>query len=134
MFVCSKTGHIGHHCPDVQCYNYDGFGTVTQDCSEKISPSGTPHHHDRLCSCSHYNHNCRDISQSFHHITAREKALTGQSHTTDLNVVEAPSTMGGTHPAPYPATAAAQDNHPPTDALGNILAVAPHTSAAATHP
>ena len=46
-FLCSKTGHIGHHCPDVQCYSCDSFGHFTQDCSEKIPPSRTPCHHDR---------------------------------------------------------------------------------------
>ena len=66
-FVCDNTGHIGYHCPNVQCCNCNSFGHVTQDCSEKIPWSGTPCHHDRSHSWSPYNHNCRDTPQSFHH-------------------------------------------------------------------
>ena len=25
FFVCGQTGHIGHHCSDVQCYGCDEF-------------------------------------------------------------------------------------------------------------
>ena len=49
-FVCGKKGHIHHHCPDAQCYNCNGFGHFAKDCQEKITPSGTPDHHDRLHS------------------------------------------------------------------------------------
>ena len=37
-FVCGKIGHIGCHCPDEQCYNFEDFA---QECPDKIPPSGT---------------------------------------------------------------------------------------------
>ena len=49
-FVCSRKGHIGCYCHDTQCYNCDSFSHFAQDCPEKMSPSETPHHHDRSCS------------------------------------------------------------------------------------
>ena len=42
--------HIGHHCPNAQCYSCDGFGHFAQDCPKKSPPSGTLHHHDRSWS------------------------------------------------------------------------------------
>ena len=39
-FVCGKTGHTGHHCPDVQYYNREDFVHFAEDCQEKIPPSG----------------------------------------------------------------------------------------------
>ena len=120
--VCSKTGHIAHHCPYVQCYNCNGFGPFTQDCQEKIPPSETHHHHNWLHSQSYYDYSYRDRSQSFHHRYSQGNHLTGQGHTTDLNVAEAPATTRDIHSAPYPATTAAHHTHPPSDTLGNTLA------------
>ena len=62
--VFGKTSHIGHHCPDVQCYNCEEFGHLTRDCPHKIPPLGTPCHHNMSHSQSHYSHNYRDRSQS----------------------------------------------------------------------
>ena len=61
-FVCVKTGHNGHHYPDVQFYNCKEFCCFTQDCPSKILPSRTPHHHNRLHSWPHYDYNHRDRS------------------------------------------------------------------------
>ena len=66
-FVCRKTGHIGHHCPDVQCYNYKEFGHFIQDFPDRLPPSGTPHHHNRSCSWPCYDHSHRDRSQSLNY-------------------------------------------------------------------
>ena len=60
---------------------------------------------------------------------ATENVLTGQSHTTNLNVAEAPATAGGTHPTTYPTNAAAHDTHPLTAALSYTLSRTPHSSA-----
>ena len=94
----------------------------------KFLHPGTPHHHDRLHSQSWYNCNHRDKSQSNLFITdvARENALTSQGYNTNLNAAEAPVTNGGTHPTPYPATAAAHNTHPPIDLLGNTHQDTPH--------
>ena len=64
--------------------------------------------------------------------TGREITLTGQGHSTDLNVAEAPATTRGTHPTPYPTTAAVQDTHQLTDALGNTLPRSPCTGTVTT--
>ena len=48
-FVCGQIGHIGHHCPDIQCDGCDEFGHFAQDCPNKIPPLGTPCHQDRSC-------------------------------------------------------------------------------------
>ena len=36
-FVCRRTGHFAHSCPDVQCYDCDEFGHFVQNCPHKIS-------------------------------------------------------------------------------------------------
>ena len=59
-FVCRKTGHIGHYCPDVQSYNCKEFRHFAQDCPDIISLLGIPHHHNRSCSQPCYKHNHRD--------------------------------------------------------------------------
>ena len=65
--ICGRKGHIGHHCPDAQCYKCDSFGHFAQDCPEKIHPSGTPNHPDRMHSHSSHNCSCRHRSHCFHH-------------------------------------------------------------------
>ena len=65
---------------------------------------------------------------------ARENALTGLDHTTDLNIAEVPVTTGSMHLVHYPTTTAAHDTHPPTNILGNTVTRTPHTSTATTDP
>ena len=62
-FACRETSHIGCNCPDVQCYNCEEFGQITQDCTGEIPPLGTPCHHNRLCYWPCYDHNHKDRSQ-----------------------------------------------------------------------
>ena len=72
-FVCGKTGHTDHHCPDAHCYYCNGFSHFALDCSEKILPSGTPHHHKTLCSQSCYDLDHRDRLQSLQHRHSQRK-------------------------------------------------------------
>ena len=37
--VCGKTGHIGHHCPNAQCYNCEDICHFAMDCPDKILPN-----------------------------------------------------------------------------------------------
>ena len=128
-FVCSKTGHIGHHCPSVQWYNCDSFGHFTQHCPEKVPSSGTPHHHYRSLSHSHYDYNYRDRLQSFHPRCNQGSHLTGQDNTIDLNVTEALATTGGTHST----TTTTHNTHSLTVTLGDTPARTPHTITATMH-
>ena len=45
-------GHIACHCPNIRCFDCNGYGRVAADCPDKIPPSGTPachkkHHSNR---------------------------------------------------------------------------------------
>ena len=60
VFFCRNTGHIIHYCPDVQWYNCEELSHFAQDCPF----IRTPHHHNRLHSQLHYDHNLWDRSQS----------------------------------------------------------------------
>ena len=46
-FQCQESGHITHHCPNVQCFECDEYGHIVMDCPHRIPPSGTPAHHYR---------------------------------------------------------------------------------------
>ena len=125
-FFCGNIYHIGCKCPDTQCYNCNNFGHFAQDYLEKI-----PHqeHLITMKDCAP-DHIMTMIAGTDHSLfitdTARENTLSSQGHTTNLNVAEAPATTVGTHPAPYPTTAAAHNTHPQTDTLGNVLIGTPH--------
>ena len=123
-FVCGNTGHIGCHCPNAQCYNFDSYGHFAQDCPEKIPPLGTPHHHDRSSSWPCYNHNCRDRSQSLHYRCNQGKC--------NLTTAEAPAAFWGTHPTPHHANTAACNTHPLNDALGDTHIGTHHTGTIVT--
>ena len=120
-FVCGKTSNIHCHCPNTQCYNCKDFGHFTWECPDRIPPSGTPHHHNRSCFLPHYDHNCRDRSQSLNYKWSQERCLTNQDHTADPTMAEVPATIGEMHPISYPTTAAACDTHQPANALGDTL-------------
>ena len=132
--VCSKKGHIHHHCQDVQCYICDSFDHITQDCSEKIPTSGTPHHHDILHSCSCHNHNHRDRSHSFHHRHSQGNCFDRSGSHHQINVTEAPVTSGDMHPVLYPTITPAQNTLPQTDTLGDTPAGTSHTITDASLP
>ena len=131
-FVCGKTGHIGHHCPDVQCYNCEEFSHFAQDCPNKIPPSWTPPHHNRSCSQTHCDHNHRDRSVPYLDI-AMEDALTAHDHTTDPTTTESLATTKDTHPNPHPTTAAVCAFLWLTIALGNTHARTHHTGINMNH-
>ena len=49
-FQCQESGHIAHHCPNVQCFECDEYRHIVMDCPQRIPPSGTPIHCQRLQS------------------------------------------------------------------------------------
>ena len=111
-FVCAKTGHIGHLCPNAQCYNRDGNGHFTQDCPEKI-----PHQEHHATKTGHTPNHIMTTAvgtdpNPFISDTAKEHILTGQDYTTNLTAAEAPVTIGGMHHTLYSTTVAANDAHP----------------------
>ena len=60
--------------------------------------------------------------------------LTGQDHTININVTEAPVTTGDTHSVLYNATKAAHDIHPQTDIPKGTPTGTPHTVTDVPHP
>ena len=77
-------------------------------------------------------------AEAFHTLSitdvGRVTTLTGQGHTTDLNVTETPVTTGDIHPALYHTTAVACDIHPETDTQEGTHTGTPHTITDVTHP
>ena len=123
-FVHGKKGYIGHYCPDMQCYNCNGWGHFAQDCPKKISSSEKPHHHDR--SHAHFSYNAETGHTASITDTGKGTNLKGQDHTIDLNMTEAPVTIGDTHSF-YHTTAVAHNIHPQTDTLEGTPTGIPHT-------
>ena len=60
--------------------------------------------------------------------------MTGQGHTTNFNMAEAPATTGGMPPSPYPTTSAAHNTHPPTETTRDDITRTLHTGVATAHP
>ena len=63
-FVCGQIDHFGYHCLDAQYYGCDEFSHFARDFPNKIPPSGTPYHQDRLNSRHQYTYTKRDRSHS----------------------------------------------------------------------
>ena len=64
----------------------------------------------------------------------KETTSTGQNHTISLNVTETSVTTRNMHPTLYPATIAACDTQPLTDALGDTPTGIPNTITAKNDP
>ena len=41
-FQCQEVGHMARYCPHIRCYDFDNYGHVGMDCTDKIPLSGTP--------------------------------------------------------------------------------------------
>ena len=78
-FQCQESGHIAHHCSNIQCFECDEYEHIVMDCPHRIPPSGTPacchrlqsqHRHlNRSTSCHCHKDRCkcrRSRSQSHH--------------------------------------------------------------------
>ena len=126
-FVCGKKGHIGHHSPKVQCYTCDGFGHFAQDCPEK-----SPHQEHLAMAVGHAPTHIIITAMGTNHSPSITD--TGQDHTIDLNVTEAPVTTRDMHPAPYLATTAVHNIHPQTDTLEDTPTGIPYTITDTIHP
>ena len=35
-FQCQESGHIVHHCPNVQCFKCDEYGHILMDCPHRV--------------------------------------------------------------------------------------------------
>ena len=92
-FVCGKSGHIGHCCPNAHYYNCEGYGHFAQDCPDKI-----PHQEHRITMTGHASNPIGTDPSQLRTDTAKEGALTCQYHTTETTMAEASATIGGTHP------------------------------------
>ena len=66
--------------------------------------------------------------------TAKGPILTGQDHTINLNMTEAPVPIRDTYPTLFPTTAVACNIHPQTDTLEDTLTGTSYTAIDATHP
>ena len=77
-FQCQESGHIAHHCPNVCCFECNGYRYIVVDCPHRIPPSGTPACHHR----SLYQHRHHNSSTLHHHPTDRHRSsrFKSQSH------------------------------------------------------
>ena len=105
-FVCGGIGHIGHHCPDAQCYSCDAFGHFAQDCFNKIPPSGIPCQHDRSHSRHWYTHTQRDRWHFTYYSCRHGDILAGHSPATIPTATKTAVPEGTPH-SPHPAAATA---------------------------
>ena len=78
-FVCGKKGHIGHHCFQALCCNYNDFGHFVQDCPEKKFQSGAPYHQNRS-EATFGGRQWWDITGG----TSKPFGYPGQPHTTGV--------------------------------------------------
>ena len=106
QFVCGKTGHIGCHCPDAQCYKSVEFGHFTQDCPSKISSSGTP-----PTTTGHFPGHITTTAIETDHSSqttgaAMEDVSTSHNYTTDPTMTIALATTKDIHPALHPTITA----------------------------
>ena len=77
-FQYQESGHITHHCPNVQCFECDEYGHIVMDCLHRIPPSGTPAHHHR--SHSQDRHPNRSTSCHCHEDRYKHSRSRSQSH------------------------------------------------------
>ena len=76
-FQCQGSGHIAHHCPNVQCFECDEYGHKVMDFPHRIPPSGKPAHHHR----SHSQHRHPNRSTSCHCYNDRYKCGRSRSQS-----------------------------------------------------
>ena len=69
--------HIACHCPVVWCFKFGEHGHIVMDCPYRISPSGTPAHHNRPKSCS----SCHTRSTAYHHHKDRYRCSRSRSQS-----------------------------------------------------
>ena len=77
-FQCQESGHIAHHCPNVQCFKCYEYSHRVMDWPHRIPPSGTPAHHHR--PKSHSSHHTRSTSCHHHKDRYRCSWSRSQSH------------------------------------------------------
>ena len=77
-FQCQESGHIAHHCPNVQCFKCDEYCYIVMDCPHMILPSGTPACHHR--PISHSSCHTRPTSHHSHKEMYRRSWSRSQSH------------------------------------------------------
>ena len=130
-YVCRKKGHIGHHCPQAQCYNCDDFRQFALNCPENIAPSGTPHNHNRSHSHSCSYHSCKDRSHSFHHRYSQGSSFDrSRSHRQPQYDR---SSSHHIHPTPYLAMEAILVSPIQIDTLEDTPTGMPHCETGAMH-
>ena len=80
-FVCGQTGHFGCHCPDVQCYGFNGFGLFAQDCPPQDSSIRNCMSPWQISFKHWYTHNWRDRSHLYCDPRHRRHYGRSQSHS-----------------------------------------------------
>ena len=131
--VCRKEGHIGGHCPRVQCYNCDDLVILHKICPKKIALSGNLIMTTGLAATYVASKSTgRGHTPSITY-TAKGTILIGQDHVIDHSVTEAPVTIRGTHSTPYLPMIAILITPLQTDTLEDIPAWIPQTDAGTTH-
>ena len=69
-FQCQESGHIAHHCPNVQCFECDEYGHIVMDC-----PHSNHHTRSTSCHCHKDRHRCgqsRSLNPILTDITAKD--------------------------------------------------------------
>ena len=131
--VCGKKGHIGHHCPQAQCYNCNDFSHFAQDCPRRFPNKGHPIIIIDLTT-THIITTATGRSHTPSIIdTAKGTALTGQDHAIYPSVTEDPVTTGGMHPILYLAILAILTTPLQTGTLKDIPTGIPNIDTGATY-
>ena len=74
---CQESGHIAHHCPNVQCFECDEYRHIVMDCLQRIPTSSIPAH----CHISQSWHRHPNRSTSSHHHEDRYKCSRSRSQS-----------------------------------------------------
>ena len=130
--VCSRKGHIGCHCPDAQCYNYEDFGTLPRTV---LTQSFHQYHHVTMTGHAPDCVKTTSIGTDASPLTtdtAKEDVLTSQDHAANCTAAEALATIRELHHTPHPTSVAVCVTHQLTNALCDTLTGTHHTSTTTT--